>query len=478
MEVDQRQNKLSRRDFMGRAGLSGLALALGAAARGAGAAKAPNIVFILADDLGWADLSCYGSKYHETPRLDALAQEGVRFTQAYAACPVCSPTRASLMTGQYPARVGITDFIGGKRVPDDAKVLPCDYLHSLPLALTTLPELLRGAGYTTAQLGKWHLGGAESPPDAHGFDTVLGNEIKGGGAGYFAPKWFLNTTLPAAEGEYLTDHLTGLACDYIARQKGGDKPFFLYLAHHTPHIPLQAKPELLAKFEAKKAALGAGIGPQSNALYAAMLASLDEGVGKVLDTLKANGLDENTIVIFMSDNGGLSVVEGPNTPATSNAPLRMGKGYLYEGGIRVPAIVRWPGVHGGAVCHAPICSTDLLPTLAAAAGVKPGSLPSEVDGKSFAPLLEHPEIATRDGDLFWHYPHFANQGSRPGSAMRRGDWKLIEWHETGKAELYDLKVDPSETTDVAPSHTELVQELTAALHAWRESVGAKMPAPR
>lgn len=454
-------------------------LALGAAlaassglARGETSQKQPNIVFILADDLGWADLGCYGSLFFETPRLDALAAGGIRFTQAYAACPVCSPTRASIMSGLYPARIGLTDFLGGKKSPEGSPLAPAPNAKNLPLDLTTLPELLRGAGYATAALGKWHLGGADSPPEAHGFDQSLG-AVGGGAAGYFAPKWWLGAEpQPARDGEYITDRLTEEACTYIKTKR--DQPFFLYLTHYAPHIPLQAKQELLGRFEEKKAKLGAGIGPQDNVLYAAMLASLDEGVGRVLDALKEAGLDDNTIVVFTSDNGGLNVVEGANTPATNNAPLREGKGYLYEGGIRVPLIVSGRGL-SGALCDSPVCSVDFLPTLCDVAGVPRTSFPSTLDGVSAKALLDAPATARDRGDLFWHYPHFSNQGGRPGSAMRRGDWKLIEWHETGAVELYDLKADPGETTEVGAVNREIAQEMLAALHAWREAVGAKMP---
>lgn len=466
-----RPSSLNRREFLA----LGAALAAGAGwAAGESRPQPPNIVLIVADDLGWADLSCYGSRFHETPRLDALAAGGVRFTQAYAACPVCSPTRASLMTGLYPARIGLTDFLGGKKSPEDSPLAPAPYVNHLPLELTTLPELLRGAGYTTAALGKWHLGGADSPPEANGFDVSLGSELGGGVAGFFAPKWRLGKEVaPAKDGEYLTDRLTEEACKYIRAQSRA-KPFFLYLTHFAPHIPLQAKPEWLAHFEEKKGKLGAAIGPQDNALYAAMLASLDEGVGRVVDTLKAAGLDDNTVVVFTSDNGGLSVQEGANTPATSNAPFRAGKGYLYEGGLRVPLIVSGWGPRG-AVCDARVCSVDLLPTFCMAAGVERAALPSTLDGVSFAGALEDPAAPQERGDLFWHYPHFSNQGGRPGSAIRRGNWKLIEWHETGAADLYDLAVDPGETTDVRAANLETARALTEALHAWRAAVGAKMP---
>lgn len=462
---------LNRREFLR---LGAALTALAGTAPAENAAKPPNIVFILTDDLGWRDLGCYGSTFHETPRLDALAQEGVRFTQFYSACPVCSPSRAAIMTGLYPARVGLTDFLGGQRSPEDSPVRPAPYVSHLPFDLTTLPEALKAHGYTTAILGKWHLGGADSPPEAHGFDKSLGTEIGGGGAGYFAPKWWLSKDLTQNEdGKYIVDRLTDDACAYLRAPK--DKPFFLYLSHFAPHIPLQAKPEDLAHFEEKKSKLSGDLGAQANVIYASIIAAIDRSVGRVLDTLKEAGLEENTVVIFTSDNGGLSVHEGANTPATDNSPLRMGKGYLYEGGLRVPLIVRWPGTTPkGAECTAPCINTDFLPTLCAAAGVPKEDLPP-LDGVSIAPLLHDPKAAFDQGDIFWHYPHFANQGGRPGSAIRRGDWKLIEWHETGQIELYDLKTDPGEAADVSAAQSSVAKELQEALHAWRERVGAKMP---
>lgn len=464
--------RINRREFLA----LGAAFAAGTGmARGETAQKRPNILFINTDDLGWADLGCYGSTFHETPRLDALASEGIRFTQAYSSCPVCSPSRAGLMTGLYPARIGLTDFLGGKRSPEDSEYRPAPYVNHLPFDLTTLPELLQSHGYTTAMAGKWHLGGADSPPGAHGFDRDLGTEIGGSGAGYFAPKWWLSKEKTHDEdGKYIVDRLTDDACAYLREPR--DKPFFLYLSHFAPHIPLQAKPEGVAGFDEKKAKLKEDLGAQANTIYSAILSSIDEGVGRVLDTLRDAGLEDNTIVVFTSDNGGLSVQEGANTPATDNAPQRMGKGYLYEGGVRVPLILRWPGAApAGTTCDAPVINLDFLPTLCDAAGIAKDALPATMDGVSMGALLHDPKARPAERDLFWHYPHFANQGGRPGSVIRRGDWKLIEWHETGKTELYDLKNDPSELTEVGAVNRELAQEMLAALHAWRDSVGAKMP---
>lgn len=463
---------LGRREFLRQTALAAVAAGLAGRAGAEGVRRPPNIVFVLTDDLGWADLGCYGSTFHETPRLDALAGEGLRFTQAYSSCPVCSPSRAAIMTGLYPARIGLTDFLGGKRSPEDSEFAPASYVNHLPLELTTLPELLKKFGYSTAAIGKWHLGGADSPPAANGFDESLGSEMGGGVGGYFAPKWRLGPNA-GKEGEYLTDRITEDACAYIRAQK--DKPFFLYVSHFAPHIPLQAKQEHLLHFEAKKAKLDKDLGAQANVLYSAMLASIDESVGRLLDTLKETELERDTIFIFTSDNGGLNVVEGANTPATDNAPLREGKGYLYEGGIRVPLIIRWPGVTAPGVSETPFINTGFLPTLCQAVGMGLDALPTTLDGISMYGLLRGLRMSVQPGPMFWHYPHFSNQGGRPGSAVRDGDWKLIEWHETGKTELFDLSVDPGEKTEVSAVNPEKAAELKARLAAWREAVGAKMP---
>jgi arylsulfatase A len=447
-----------------------LVTALGSIAPAADAR--PNIVVIVADDLGWADLGCYGSRLHQTPALDRLAREGMRFTQAYAACPVCSPTRASLLTGKYPARLNLTDWLPGRQDMPSQKLLRPDFRHELPLEETTLAELLRTTGYATAAIGKWHLGGAGFEPEQQGFDVNIAGDAAGSPKSYFAP-YQQNGKFPpglenAPAGEYLTDRLTAEAEKFI--EKNSDRPFFLYLAHFAPHIPLKAKAELVRKYEAlRKPGL-----PQNNPIYAAMLESLDEGVGRVMQKLEELKLAARTVVVFTSDNGGLATPEGPNTPATSNAPLREGKGYLYEGGLRVPLIVRWPeGIKPDGLCETQVCSIDLVPTLAEICGVVP---PTRVDGLSLAPLLSKMgELPARS--LFWHYPHYSNQGGRPGGAIRDGDDKLIEFYETGRLELYDLKIDPGESTNLIDRFTDKAARLAAKLRDFRRSVAASEMRP-
>jgi arylsulfatase A-like enzyme len=441
-------------------------------------ATRPNIVFILIDDLGWRDLGCYGNTFHETPNIDRLAREGLRFTQAYAAGPVCSPTRASILTGKYPARLQLTDFLKGKRTPENAPVLPALYADQLPLEETTLAELLRAAGYVTAHAGKWHLGGAGFAPEQQGFALNLTGNATGGVNSFFWPAW--KSAMPLAgrfEGDYLTDRLTDEACAFVRQHK--DQPFFLYLCHFAVHIPLEAKPEKIEKYQAKRAAQPAPDSGHQNPYYAAMLESLDEGIGSLMDTLRDTGVADNTLVIFFSDNGGLSVLEGRHTPATTNAPLRAGKGYLYEGGLRVPCIVRWPRVvPAGAVCDARIISNDFFATLRDAAGLEtlPGANPP--DSVSFRDLLAHPDRQPREErPLFWHYPHYSNQGGDPGAALRLGPWKLIEWYGDGRCELYNLEEDSGETRDLAAVLPEKCAELRALLAAWREETHANMPRP-
>lgn len=436
----------------------------------------PNIVLILLDDLGYADVGCYGSTLSETPRIDALAAEGVRFTDAYASCPVCSPTRASIQTGKYPARLGLTDYLKGKRSPEDSPLLPAPYKDQLDLEETTVAEWLRARGYATAHIGKWHLGGEPFWPEHQGYDINIGGTGSGMPSGYVWPKWKGNPPLDGkADGDYLADRLTDEACAYI--ESHADRPFFLNLCHYSVHIPLEGKEALVAKYEAKLKARQARVGEQSNPVYAAMVESVDEGVGRVLDTLERCGIADDTIVIFTSDNGGLSVTEGALTPSTTNHPLRAGKGYLYEGGIRVPMIVRWPGhARAGAICRTPVCSIDYLPTFGAAAGVEE-PLPADVDGLDFLPLLRDPHRGLDREALYWHYPHFSNQGGRPGGAVRAGDWKLIEYYETGELELYNLREDVGESRNLAAEQPEMARRLQRMLADWRRSVGATMPLP-
>jgi arylsulfatase A-like enzyme len=445
------------------------------------AGKPLNVVFILADDLGQRDLGCYGSSYYETPHLDALAQAGMRFTDAYAACNVCSPTRAALMTGKYPARLHLTDWLPGRKIGPEQKVVHPPIINHLPKSEVTLGQAFKDAGYATAFMGKWHLGGPEFYPEHFGFDINIGGCQLGHPPSYFSP--YKIPTLPdGPKGEYLTDRLTDEACRFI--EKSRDKPFLLYLSHYAVHNPQQAKPEIIARFKAKSDAhpptgpefaedLGRKVRVVQNVpVYAANLYSLDESVGRVLDKLKELGLDENTLVIFTSDNGGLSTSEG--TPS-SNAPLRGGKGWNYEGGIRESYIVRWPGVtKAGSTCDQPTISTDLYPTLLEAAGL-PLRPQQHVDGVSIVPMFKGEKMPERP--LFWHYPHYSNQGGGPSAAMRLGDFKLIESLEDQHLELYNLKSDIGEKSNLASMLPDKAQQLAQQLHAWQKSVDAGLPTP-
>jgi arylsulfatase A len=446
--------------------VAGLAAAIGPASMGSEVPR-PNVVVIVADDLGWADLGCYGSTFHETPNLDRLARSGMRFTDAYAACPVCSPSRAAIMTGRYPARLQLTDWLPGRPDRPSQRLLRPEFRQQLPLEEFTLAEALKPSGYIAASIGKWHLGGPPFWPEHQGFDVnVGGTETGSPPVGYFG---FKTPTMTARSAdEYLTDRLTDEAVAFIVRNR--DRPFFAYLPHYAVHIPLQAKPGPLTRFKAKPVDGSS----QSNPIYAAMLESLDEGVGRILKTLEVLEIADRTAIIFTSDNGGLSVKEGPNTPATSNAPLRAGKGHLYEGGIRVPLIIRWPGVTGpGSVSDVPVSGQDLYPTVLAIAGVKPD--PGRViDGESLAPLLRRDGGLKRDS-LFWHYPHYSNQGGRPGGAVRQGPLKLIEQYEDGRLELYELDRDPGERHDIAAERPGEAARLRKRLDDWRVSVAARMP---
>jgi arylsulfatase A-like enzyme len=450
--------------------LAAVAAALLASAGAVRAADKPNIVLILADDLGWADLGCYGSTYHKTPHLDRLAADGLRFTAAYAACPVCSPTRASLLTGRYPQRYNLTDWLPGRPDRPDQKLLRPKINQQLPLEEVTLAEALKPASCVCGHVGKWHLGGQGFGPLQQGFDVNVAGDHTGTALSYFAPfKDKSGRFMPGLEtvpdGEYLTDRLTAEAEKFIEANR--DRPFFLYLAHYAPHTPLKAKPELQAKYKPGKH------GEQGNPAYAAMLESLDEGVGRVLKKLDDLKLAGRTVVVITSDNGGLATLEGMSMAPTYNGPLREGKGYLYEGGIRVPLIVRWPGVtKAGGTCAVPVCSIDFFPTMLAAWGL---TSEAKADGVSLLPLLKGGGLKREA--LYWHYPHYANQGSRPGGAVRAGDYKLIEFYEDGRRELYDVAKDVSETRNLIADRPELAKELAAKLDAWRKEVGARMMTP-
>jgi arylsulfatase A len=441
-------------------------------------AKPPlNIVFILVDDMGWRDGGCFGSKFYETPHLDALAAAGMRFTQAYAACAVCSPTRAALMTGKYPARLHITDWIGGEPAPKNARFQLPDWQKHLPLEETTIAEALKKRGYTTMHLGKWHLGGGQFLPQHQGFDTNIAGGETGHPASYFWPYGATNNShrVPGLaarggkQGDYLTDQLTDEALRFIEGNK--DHPFYLNFCHYTVHSPLMGKQELI-----DEAADRTGADGQSNKVYYAMLRSLDESVGRIVKKLDELHLAERTLIVFTSDNGG--AVHFGKPPATANLPLRNGKGSAYEGGLREPLIVKAPGVtRPGSVCDTPVITMDFFPTLLELAGANQAASRTALDGVSFVPLLRG-EAETASRELFWHYPHYWNGGKvSPYSVARGGDWKLIRFYETGREELYNLKADLSETNDLAAANPGKRRELSARLDAWLKAVGAQMPVP-
>ena len=455
---------------------------------GAVAAAAPrNILILLADDYGYMDLGANNPKtFYETPNLDRLAAQGVRFTDGYAANPVCSPTRYSIQTGKYPTRVGLTNWLPGVRVE---RFENPPLTRQMPLEETTLAEVLKPAGYRTAFVGKWHLGEEEKFwPEAQGFDINIAGWSKGSPASYFAP--YKNPRLEDGPvGEHLTMRLADETCALLAKFKAEGKPFLIHHCFYDVHTPLQAPKELVEKYRAKAERLGVQDkfdeerqyyvsvkGPrqvravQSHAVYAAMVESLDTAVGKILRQLDELGLAADTLVVFTSDNGGLATSEGL---PTCNYPLRGGKGWVYEGGIREPFLVRMPGAaKPGSTSAVPVMSIDIFPTALEFAGVKlPAGL--AVDGRSLAPLLRGGAAPDRDA-LFWHYPHYGNQGGFPGGAVRMGDWKLVENYENGDVFLYNLRDDVGEKRDLASVQTERVTTMRARLHAWYRETGAKL----
>ena len=462
------ERQMNRRQLLKGVGSATLAIStsktgfLGVTAAGQRKNK-PNFLFILIDDMGWVDLTCYGSKFHETPNIDRLAKEGIRFTDAYAAGPVCSPTRASILAGQYPARVGITDFIPGHYRPWAKLTVPENRLE-LPLESVTFAEVLKKHGYATGYIGKWHLGDREHGPEQQGFQNI-------------APKG-------RNQNDKQVTSFTDAATEFI--RNNTEEPFLLFLSHHSVHIPLEAPAQLIEKYE-NKPKPSQGI---NNPVYAAMVEHLDNSVGRIIKELDECGLTQQTVVIFFSDNGGLwQRYDGQGDIVTSNSPLRAEKGTLYEGGIRVPLIICWPGTIKSGICDVPVCSNDFYPTLLQLAGAKTD--PRHVlDGESIVPLLTGRRKFKRDA-IFWHYPHYHH--STPAGAIRQGDWKLIEFYEDGRAELYNLKSDISEKNNLAeklvPSPSTALRvnsvegmpgkavELKERLAAWRKSVGAKMPTP-
>jgi arylsulfatase A-like enzyme len=473
-----------------------------------------NVVWIIVDDLGWRDIGVAGSTFYETPHIDRLAAEGARFTRFDTASPVCSPTRASFMTGKHPARVQITNWIGGEQA---GMLRQADYLRSLPLEEVTPGEAFKAAGYTTAYMGKWHLGEGDYLPDSQGFDVTVAVNGAGQPATYFYPYrrdnasvWDVPDLEEGSDGEYLTDRLTDEAVKFLRAH--ADQPFFLVLSHYAVHTPLESKSELTAKYEARAEELPAIATPfasdhpfsiskqrQDHPVYAGMIESADDSVGRILDALDELGLAGDTAVVLVSDNGGLSTLPpGRTSMPTSNLPLRAGKGWVYEGGLRAPLIIKWPGVTTAAgsaaegsestdrrppgarqgapfIVDFPVTSMDLYPTLLDMAGVE-GRPDQHVDGLSLAPLLLGAERLQREA-LFFHFPHYHGSGNRPSGAVRFGDLKLIEWFEDGKAELYDLAADPEESEDLSRTRQDDVVRLRRIMGQWRVAVNAAMPTP-
>lgn len=452
-----------------------------------------NILTILIDDLGWADLSCYGSSFYETPNLDRLAARGVRFTDGYASAPVCSPTRAAFETGRYPARVGITNYIRGNAW---GKLMGVPYFHALPKDEVTIAQMLAPSGYARHRVGKWHLGKQGNTPEDFGYETNIGGSHQGHPPSFFSPYGLKN--LPdGPEGEYLTDRITDEAIGLLERHGGPDpadpRPFFMNLSHYAVHTPIQAPEPLVAKYRAKAKRMGLDPADalvegealpvlhminhrvtrrvvQSDPVYAAMVENLDHNLGRLFDALEQLGLIDETLILFTSDNGGLSSAEGS---PTCNAPLLEGKGWMYDGGNRVCFIAAGPGVAAqGTTCDTPISTVDVLPTVLESAGVpRPEAI--TLDGDSLVPLLNGEELPERA--IHWHYPHYSNQGGTPACAIRRGDFKLLELFEERRIELYDLKQDPGESNNLAPSEPGRAAALHAELVAWRREIEAKIP---
>ncbi len=452
------------------------------AAHEARADRPPNILFIMADDLGWSDVGCYGADLHETPHIDRLAEQGLRFTDAYAASPVCSPTRASILTGRHPARLHMTIWSeAAENPPRNRPLVPPITNPHLPLGVETYATVLRER-YFMAHVGKWHLGDASHYPEAQGFDLNIAGTHWGCPVSYFYPyKGFFNSEefryIPdlesgdEPENAYLTDRLTDEALRLMETLK--DRPFFLNLCYYTVHTPIQGKPEWV---EYHKDRVQPDMRHQ-NVGYAAMVSSLDENVGRLMDKLDQLGLAENTVVFFFSDNGGYIGKDAGQT-VTDNYPLRLGKGSAYEGGVREPLIVRWPGrVPAGRVCRCPVLSTDFFATFLDLAGFRDDPRRAAgVDGESLTPLLRDPDAALDRDALFWHYPHYY-ETTTPVSAVRCGDWKLLEYFEDGHVELYNLANDLSESRNLAAAEPRIAQELTERLHVWRAEVGAQTPTP-
>lgn len=435
-------------------------------------AKPPNVVLILADDLGWKDLGCYGSDYYLTPNIDKLAREGCRFTQSYSACTVCSPTRAALLTGKYPARLHLTDWIPG-RMPENPKLLVPNWTKNLAANEPTLADAFRSKKYVTASIGKWHLGEEQHSPEQHGFNVNIAGSVAGSPKTYFAP-WNLSNLKPEGKpGEYLTDRLGKEAANFIAENK--HQPFFLYFPAFAVHTPIEAPSNIIAEYRKRNKP---GL-QHSHATYAAMVDRLDSAVGHIIQALDDHHLLDRTIIVVTSDNGGL-------LPITNNKPLRAGKGSAYEGGVRVPLMIRYPdSVPAGLVVNTPVITMDIVPTLLELANIPLNPSGSSItgdigrDGESLAPLFRGNTSVPRT-ELFWHYPHhqhYQQQGAMPYAAIRKGDYKLIEFLNDDRVELYNIAKDIGETTNLAATDKNRVRELLDRLHAWQKEVNAQLPTP-
>ena len=408
--------------------------------------------------MGYADVGAYGNTYHRTPNIDRLASEGMRFTDAYAAAPNCSPTRASILTGRWPARTGVTQYLPGNVLPH-ARMLQAELPIGLPLDETVIAQPLAVAGYATACIGKWHLGAGEFAPERRGFRESFASDYWGSHQRMFAPHRRIDVP-GAKDGDYLTESLTRAAEAFIERNR--ERPFYLYLSYYAVHGPIQAKQDLIDSYADRRDPTG-----RNHAVYAAMVEGVDRSVGRLLTQLQRLGLESNTAVFFFSDNGGVA-------SRAFNGGFRSGKGYLWEGGIREPLIVRWPDrVRAGAVESTPVTSVDFYPTILEMTGTSDPSVRT-VDGVSLLPLLRESGDLSRDA-LFWHYPHYSNAGSPPSGAIRQGSWKLLEFFEDSQVELYNLARDPSEEQDLAGSDRSRATAMLERLREWRESVGAVMP---
>ena len=434
------------------------------------AAERPNVVLILADDLGWTDLGCQGSDFYRTPHLDALAARGVRCTNAYSASTVCSPSRAALLTGQSPARLHLTDWIPGSGSTGKPLKEP-DWTRQLPADVPTIAELLAAQGYRTAAIGKWHLGGPESAPGQRGFQLAIGGNHLGYPPSHYSP-YGIDTLPDGPTGEYLTDRLAAEAVKVIEAPRDG-RPFFLYLAHYAPHLPLQAPADVVAAYTTR-ITTGA---PHQEPVYAAMVERFDAACGAVFAALQRTGADRNTLIVVTSDNGGVIWAwneDGTKRTITSNAPLKGGKATNDDGGVRVPLIAVWPDrIPAGRIVDTPCIGTDLFPTVLAAANVIPPAI-IPADGLNLLPVLTGTGMIPRT-TLFWHYPHYHPYGATPHSAIRSGNLRLVSTYEDGVDQLYDLVADPGEQHDLAPAQANTVKALHNQLQVWRSTVGAQTP---